>query len=157
MAEPDKVDLAARLEDCQARNLRTLADFDNYRRSVAREVERAREEERDRVILALLPILDNLEYVLADADADPTTITEGVHGVRELALSVLHRFGVSRIDETSVPFDPALHEIAAVAGSGRARPGRVVGILRPGYLAQGRLLRPAAVAVSTEAPADDER
>ncbi len=154
-ADADRAALAARLDECQARSLRTLADFDNYRRRTAREVERAREEERDRVVLEWLPVLDNLEHALTNADADPTTIVEGVRGVRELALSALRRFGVSRIDETSVPFDPARHEVAAVAGSGRARPGRVIGILRPGYLAQGRLLRPAAVAVSTEAPDGD--
>lgn len=160
MAEPPRPadsapgpDLAAELEECQARQLRTLADFDNYRRRVGRELGAARAAERDRVVLAWLPVLDHLELALEHAAADPESLADGLRGVRQLALDALRASGVSRLDDESGPFDPARHEIGAVIDVSRtAQPpaaGTVVDVLRAGFATEeGRVLRPASVAVS---------
>ncbi|MBL7499030.1 nucleotide exchange factor GrpE [Frankia sp. CN7] len=145
--------LSTELESCQQRHLRTLADFDNYRRRTARELGAARGAERDRVVLAWLPVLDHLELALAHAGADPGALVDGLHGVRRLALDAVAACGVRRLDEETGMYDPARHEVGAVVnGSSSDRPapaGAVVEVLRPGYEADGRVLRPASVAVST--------
>jgi molecular chaperone GrpE len=70
--------------------------------------------------------------------------------MREQALGVLAGLGFGREDETGVPFDPARHEVVGVVdsdGTGQP-PGSVVSVVRPGYGAPGRQLRPAAVTVA---------
>jgi molecular chaperone GrpE len=185
--------LAAELEECQARHLRTLADFDNVRRRAGREAERARAAERDQVIRDWLPVLDNLDLALDHTGADPKALVEGIGRVRELALAALRRSGVTRVDEAAVPFDPVRHEVAAVVepspstgpdparrpgghggggaggtgagaerrtthpGHGPPPPGTVLGVFRPGYLIDGRVLRPASVAVSAGGPSHGDQ
>jgi molecular chaperone GrpE len=143
-AQPDTAQVTA-LED---RLRRALADLDNLRKRYARELDRERVAASDRVAAAWLPVLDNLERALATADAEPSTILEGVRAVREQALAVLTGLGFSRQDEVGVPFDPARHEAVNVVDDPEAEPGTVVRVLRPGYGAAERQLRPGAVTVA---------
>jgi molecular chaperone GrpE len=143
-AGEDKDKIAA-LED---RLRRVLADLDNLRKRFAREAERARAAERDRVIAAWLPVLDALDLALRHAAADPSSIIEGVRAVREQALGVLADLGYTRYDEVGVPFDPARHEVVEVVQDTQAEPGTVVQVLRPGYGSRQQQLRPGAVAVA---------
>jgi molecular chaperone GrpE len=138
---------AAELED---RWRRALADLDNLRKRYARELARERAAERDLVTAAFLPVLDTVDRALEHADADPRSIVEGVRTLREQALAVLTGLGYQREDAVAVPFDPARHEVVGVVetDASQAPPGSVVAVLRPGYGAQGRQLRPAAVTVA---------
>jgi molecular chaperone GrpE len=70
--------------------------------------------------------------------------------MREQALGALSGLGFGREDETGVPFDPARHEVVGVVDSDVTDqpPGSVVAVVRPGYGAPGRQLRPAAVTVA---------
>jgi molecular chaperone GrpE len=141
-ARPD----AAEFED---RWRRALADADNLRKRYRRELSRELAEERERVARAFLPVLDNVELALRHAGADPGSIVEGVRAIHEQALSVLSQLGYARQDEAGVPFDPARHEVVAVVPpEGDSVPGRVVEVLRPGYGAADRQLRPASVTVA---------
>jgi molecular chaperone GrpE len=141
-ARPD----AAEFED---RWRRALADADNLRKRYRRELSRELAEERERVARAFLPVLDNVELALRHAGADPGSIVEGVRTIHEQALSVLSQLGYARQDEAGVPFDPARHEVVAVVPpEGDSAPGRVVEVLRPGYGAADRQLRPASVTVA---------
>ncbi|MCW2535796.1 MAG: Protein grpE [Modestobacter sp.] len=138
---------AAELED---RWRRALADLDNLRKRYARELARERGAERDLVTAAFLPVLDTVDRALEHAAADPRSIVEGVRTLREQALAVLAGLGYDREDEAGVPFDPTRHEVVGVVdadGTGAA-PGSVVAVVRPGYGAPGRQLRPAAVTVA---------
>jgi molecular chaperone GrpE len=139
-------DAVAALED---RLRRALADLDNLRKRNARELERQRAAEANRVAAAWLPVLDNLDLALSHADADPSTIIEGVRAVREQALAVLANLGFARQDEVGVPFDPARHEVVNVVDDAEAEPGTVVRVLRPGYGTPERQLRPGAVTVAS--------
>jgi molecular chaperone GrpE len=143
MAGPD----AAELED---RWRRAVADLDNLRKRYARELGRERAAERELVTAAFLPVLDNIDRALEHADADPRSIVEGVRALREQALAVVSGLGYGREDEVSVPFDPSRHEVVGVvdADSSGTAPGSVAAVLRPGYGAPGRQLRPAAVTVA---------
>ena len=144
-------DAVAALED---RLRRALADLDNLRKRQARELERQRAAEANRMAAAWLPVLDNLDLALGHADADPSTIIEGVRAVREQALAVLASLGFSRQDEVGVPFDPNRHEAVARVVSPEETPGNVVNEIAPGYVLNGRVLRPAMVSVAV-APDED--
>jgi len=129
---------------------RAAADLDNLRKRYAREVARARENERELVTSAFLPLLDNIDRALDHAAADPASIVEGIRTLREQALAVVSGLGYGRDDEPGVPFDPARHEVVAVvdADGAGATPGSVAAVVRPGYGTPGRQLRPAAVTVA---------
>jgi molecular chaperone GrpE len=129
---------------------RAAADLDNMRKRYTRDLAEERERERALVASAFLPVVDTIERALEHADADPRSIVEGVSTMREQALAVLSGLGFRREDETGVPFDPARHEVVGLVDSEITGepPGHVVGVVRPGYGAPGRLLRPAAVTVA---------
>jgi molecular chaperone GrpE len=140
----------AEAAEWESRWRRAAADLDNLRKRCARDVAREREEERARVASAFLPIVDTIERALEHAEADPSSIIEGVRTMREQALGALAGLGFGREDETGVPFDPARHEVVAMVDpdvTGQP-PGSVVAVVRPGYGAPGRQLRPAAVTVA---------
>ena len=140
----------AELED---RWRRAAADLDNLRKRYAREVAREREKERELVTAAFLPVLDTIDRALEHAAADPGSIVEGIRTLREQALAVVSGLGYGREDEPGVPFDPARHEVVGVVDADGAGtpPGSVASVLRPGYGAPGRQLRPAAVTVAQRA------
>jgi molecular chaperone GrpE len=135
----------AELED---RWRRAVADLDNLRKRYARELQRERVVERDRVAAAWLPVLDDLERALAHAEADPAAIVAGVSAVRDQAVALLDALGYHRQDQAGVPFDTARHEAIAAVDAPDVPPGTVVDVLRPGYGDGERQLRPAAVTVS---------
>jgi molecular chaperone GrpE len=105
------------------------------------------------VTAAFLPVLDTIDRALEHAAADPESIVEGIRTLREQALAVVSGLGYGREDEPGVPFDPARHEVVGVVDADRARtpPGSVASVVRPGYGAPGRQLRPAAVTVAQRA------
>jgi molecular chaperone GrpE len=131
---------------------RTKADFENYRKRVARES--AETEARGRASLArsLLPVLDNLERALAaaqpiDRDSPPSHLAEGVRLVYEELAGVLRGAGVESYEPTGEAFDPDWHE-AMMTRPGEE--GRVLEVLEKGYRLNGQVLRPARVIVGAE-------
>jgi molecular chaperone GrpE len=139
---------AALVTALENRLRRALADLENLRKRHTRELDRQRTAEANRLAAAWLPVLDNLDLALSHADADPSTIIEGVRAVRDQALAVLASQGFSRHDEVGVPFDPLQHEVVNVVDNSEAEPGTVVRVLRPGYGSAERQLRPGAVTVA---------
>jgi molecular chaperone GrpE len=149
-AEPSRDALRARIAELEDQRLRALADADNVRKRCARDIERARSEERARVAADWLPVLDNLDLALAHADADPAVIIDGVRAVRDQAAGVLQRLGFPRRDDTGTVFDPSRHDaVGSRAGTG-AQAGTVVEVLRPAYGEGDHQLRPAQVVVAKD-------
>ncbi|QXJ22562.1 nucleotide exchange factor GrpE [Actinomadura graeca] len=143
----------AKLAELEDRWLRAVAELDNVRKRIARDTERLRAEERDKVASEWLPVLDNLERALSaaegDGDADP--VVQGVRAVRDQAVATLNRLGYRRQDQTGVPFDPRHHEAVSTVERDDVAPGTVVEVLQPGYGGDQRQLRPAVVVVATRA------
>ncbi|SDZ10458.1 molecular chaperone GrpE [Geodermatophilus africanus] len=141
------------LDAAEDRWRRAAADLDNLRKRYAREVARERANERELVTSAFLPVLDTIDRALEHAAADPGSIVEGIRTLREQALAVVGGLGYGREDEPGVPFDPARHEVVGVVDADGAGtpPGSVASVVRPGYGAPGRQLRPAAVTVAQRA------
>jgi molecular chaperone GrpE len=136
--------LQAERDEYLALAQRTQADFENYRKRVARESAEA--EARGRVELAkgLLPVLDNLDRALAAANAEEDHLAEGVRLVREELAGVLGRAGIESYSPAGEAFDPDWHE-AMMTRPGEV--GQVLEVLEKGYRLNGQVLRPARVIV----------
>ena len=130
------------------------AEFDNYRKRIAREQESLVAFGNERILLAILPFLDNLERAVSQSHAleNAEALLSGVQMTYEQVLGELRKFGLEQISSVGEPFDPNLHEaIARVAWEGKPE-GTVLAESRKGYLLNGRLLRPAQVSVAQGAP-----
>jgi len=135
--------------------LRTLADFDNYRKRSKRDEQDAKHRGREDVLRELLPVFDNLERAAtyAKTGADAKAIAEGVVMVLKLFEDTVGRLGGQRLRPVGQPFDPNIHEAIQQVESAEHAAGIVAIELVPGYQLGERLLRPAMVAVSKGAPA----
>jgi molecular chaperone GrpE len=144
----DDVDELRRgLAEQQDRYVRLLADFENFRRRMAREHERARFEGRRDALLAFLPALDTLERALAAGSTD-TPFYEGVVATHRLCLDALRELGAEPIQSEGQLFDPNQHEAVATVPADDVQPGTVMGEVRRGWRCGDELLRPAQVVVA---------
>jgi molecular chaperone GrpE len=129
---------------------RTQADFENYRKRVARESAAASERGMAKLAKELLPALDNLDRALeAAAEEDP--LLEGVRLVRAELSAALARVGVESFSPAGETFDPSLHEAMATVPQppeGGAASGTVVEVYQPGYRLGANVIRPARVVVA---------
>ncbi len=145
--------------EAQERYLRALADFDNYRKRVARERDDWRRQAQADVLREILPVLDNFDRALAapaPAGTDPA-FRQGIELIHRDFLAALERLGVRPFVSVGEPFDPTRHEaVGRVEEPGRAEPTVVSEALR-GYLWQDRVLRPAQVVVAVPPAALPDR
>jgi molecular chaperone GrpE len=133
---------------------RTKADFENYRKRVAREAVEAESRGRAGLAKGLVPVLDNLERALAAANPEEDHLAEGVRLVRDELVAVLERAGVESYSPAGEAFDPDWHE-AMLTRPGEA--GMVLEVLEKGYRLDGQVVRPARVVVGAEqGPSADE-
>jgi molecular chaperone GrpE len=128
---------------------RTQADFENYRKRAAREAAAAGERAKSGLVRELLPIVDNLERALASAGEGERHLAEGVHLVHSELIAVLERNGVEQFDPAGQRFDPAEHEALSMRDQDGAESGVVLDVVEKGYRANGTILRPARVVVSS--------
>jgi molecular chaperone GrpE len=129
---------------------RTKADFENYRKRVAKENSEALARGKADLARQLLPALDNLERALAsgeDASAHEALV-KGVGMVRDELQSRLEGAGVESFDPTGERFDPAMHEALSTQPAEGAESGIVLETVEKGYRLNGQVLRPARVVVS---------
>lgn len=134
------------------RFLRVTADFENYKKRVAREKQEAVTYANVALLQKLLPVLDNFEMALTAAgntpDAGAHSLQAGVAMIASQLRGVLAEAGLEEINAAGKPFDPNLHEAVAQQDSVDVPEGQVVQQLRKGYKLRDRLLRPASVIVS---------
>src|ERR1700754_1925492 len=129
---------------------RTKADFENYRKRVAKENSEALARGKADLARQLLPALDNLERALAageDASAHQALV-KGVAMVRDELHGRLEGAGVEPFDPIGERFDPQLHEALSTRADDGTEPGLVLETLEKGYRLNGQVLRPAKVVVS---------
>jgi molecular chaperone GrpE len=132
---------------------RVAADFENYRKRVARDQESLVARAHERLVKELLPVLDDLERALAAAEEhEEGKLEEGVRLVHRELKSALDREGLAEI-ETNGRFDPHVHE-ALLSQPSEAEEGSVLEVVQKGYRLGDRVLRPARVVVAGR-PEDD--
>jgi molecular chaperone GrpE len=141
------VTVAAERDQYLALAQRTQADFENYRRRVARESALAQDRGAIKLARELLPALDNLDRALEAADQDDPLL-QGVRLVREELDAALGRVGIESFSPTGEIFDPALHEAVVHQPVEGATSGTVAEVYQPGYRLSDHIIRPARVVVA---------
>jgi molecular chaperone GrpE len=123
------------------------ADFENYRKRVARSSEDAAQRAAGALVASLLPVLDAFDLAAAHFAGAPSEEATALNQSRSLLLDTLEKQGLERLSEAGVGFDPQIHDaVAHVEGEGEGE--QVVDdVLRAGYRWKGSVLRPAMVRV----------
>ena len=155
-AAPEPPAPPAEEEALQHRLLRLQADFDNYRKRMAREKQEWIAFASEKLVLEILPVLDHFELGLADSakNGAPTAFTDGFHIIYNQLRAVLEKAGVQAIDAEGQPFDPNLHEAITHIPSADVPEEHVAAQTRRGYKMGDKLLRAAQVVVSSGPPAE---
>jgi len=126
---------------------RTQADFENYRKRMARETAAAGDRGVSRLAKEVLPALDHFELALRSVQADEET-RKGFALVRDELVKALGRVGVEPYSPQGQAFDPAEHEAMAQIPAEGAETGSVIEVYQQGYRLNGAVLRPARVVVA---------
>jgi molecular chaperone GrpE len=139
---------AAQRDEYLALAQRTQADFENYRKRIAKEAAAAQERGTSALAKELLPALDNLDRAIEAAAADDPLL-EGVRLVRSELSAALLRARIESFSPAGETFDPALHEAVATAPAPEGQPsGTVIEVYQPGYRLGANISRPARVVVA---------
>jgi molecular chaperone GrpE len=146
-AGPGIAELEMQLAELRERNVRTLADFENYRKRAERERLENRRYEGFSVLVELLPVIDNLGRAL-QAEGEVDSLKTGVDLILRQFHDLLRRSGVERILAAGQPFDPTVHDAVSREEDSEVTEPTVAEELLPGYRMGDRLLRPASVRVS---------
>ena len=148
------VAVAAQRDEYLALAQRTQADFENYRKRVAKESAAAQERGILRLVEELLPALDNLDRALdegaaaAKRDRGAAPLLEGLRLVRSELHAALARMGIESFSPQGETFDPCEHEAMAQQPVPGAQSGTVVEVFQPGYRLGKSIIRPARVLVA---------
>jgi molecular chaperone GrpE len=141
------VKTAAERDEYLALAQRTQADFENYRKRIARDLAAAQERGLAKLAKELLPALDNLDRALEAAQSDDPLL-EGVRLVRSELSAALARVGIEQFSPKGEPFDPNEHEAMAQQPVEGAESGTVAEVFQNGYRLNGTIIRPARVLVA---------
>jgi len=146
------------VQDLIDRIQRLQAEFENYKKRVAKDVAEREERAADGLLVDVLPLYDGLQLAFANhsRDGDADAFLSGVERIFAQFEQILTSKGVSRIEAVGRPFDPTVHE--ALLGLPSHEPkNTIVEEFSPGYVRNGRTLRPSKVGVSQgSAPAKEE-
>jgi molecular chaperone GrpE len=151
---PTKAELAERIAEIEKERddylndlQRVAAEFDNYRKRVARDQQSLAARAHERLLKELLPVLDDLERALeAATEHEEAKLEEGVRLVHRELQEALSKEGLEEI-ETNGHFDPHVHE-ALLSQPSERDDGAILEVLQKGYRLGDRVLRPARVVVS---------
>lgn len=131
------------------KSVRAVAELDNVRRRMEREVANAHKYGVEKLISSLLPVMDSLEQALqiADQNADKA-MHEGLELTMKLFSDVLQKFDVEVIDPEGAPFDPQQHEAMSILEVPGTPSNTIINVFQKGYKLSDRVIRPARVIVS---------
>ena len=127
-----------------------VAEFENYRKRTLKERAELILNGGEKVITAILPILDDMERAIENGAKtdDPEVLREGMTLIHQKFMKTLESQGVSKIDTENADFDTDLHEaVAMVPGMGDDKKGKVIDCLQQGYKLNDKVIRHAKVAV----------
>jgi len=141
------------LQAMREKYLRTLADFDNYRKRVERERAESSRTALAEPLRAFLSVVDNLDRALSSGGSQGD-LKAGVQMILKQTEDLLRRFGVEPVPALGEPFDPAVHEAVVRYEDPEATEATVSEEFQKGYRYHGRLLRPAMVKVAVPSDGD---
>jgi molecular chaperone GrpE len=150
--EDDVLKLQQEIADLRDRSIRTLADFDNFRKRAERDRDQARRYAAAEPLRDLLPVIDHFRLAL-DSGGSAEDLKRGLELILRQMEDLLRRHGVREVPALGERFDPSRHEAVAREESPAVAEPTVIEELRRGYLMHDRLLRPAMVRVAV--PVED--
>lgn len=149
--EKDPLDVAlAEIEDLKKQLLYKAAEFENFRKRTIAEKTELILNGGEKVIKAILPVLDDIERAIENAPKaeDTTTLEEGWELIAKKLNKTLEGLGVQKMDTTDADFNTDVHEaIAMVPGMGDDKKGKVIDCVQAGYTLNDKVIRHAKVAV----------
>ena len=138
------------IEELKDKYLRSVAEFDNYRKRTLKEKAELILNGSEKAVGAVLPILDDMERAIANGEKtdDPKVLREGMSLIYTKFQKVLESLGVKEIETADADFDTDVHEaIAMVPGMGDDKKGKVLDCVQKGYKLNDKVIRHAKVAV----------
>ena len=150
-AEKSPLDVAnEQIAELKDKYLRSVAEFDNYRKRTLKEKAELILNGGEKAISAILPVLDDMERAIANGEKteDPKVLREGMELIYAKFQKVLEGLGVKKIDTEDADFDTDVHEaVAMVPGMGDDKKGKVLDCIQTGYMLNEKVIRHAKVAV----------
>lgn len=153
-AEAEEVDeitnLKSQISTLNDKYLRSVAEFDNYRKRTLKERAELILNGGEKVISAILPVIDDMERAIENGAKtdDPEVLREGMTLIHQKFVKILEGQGVSLIETADADFDTDVHEaVAMVPGMGDDKKGKVIDCLQKGYKLNDKVIRHAKVAV----------
>ena len=149
--EVDPIEKAqAEIEELKDKYLRSVAEFDNYRKRTLKEKAELILNGGEKAVSAILPIIDDMERAIENGTKtdDPTVLREGMELIYNKMMKTLEGLGVKRIETDGADFNTDIHEaVAMVPGMGDDKKGKVIDCLQAGYQLNDKVIRHAKVAV----------
>ena len=147
------------LKDSHDRFLRVSAEFENYKKRAAREMNDFRKFANESFVKAMLPVVDNLDRAVessSDDDHSIRSVVEGVNMTLKEILKIFEQFGVKLFESLGKTFDPALHQAVMQKETDNHPEKTILNELEKGYMIHDRLLRPAMVVVSKTTESENQ-
>lgn len=128
--------------------LRSIADFDNFRKRSQREMADVRVHATIDALRAFLPVLDGFERALTTSGGSVEDFRKGVEMIYKQMIDAARRIGMEAIDATGKPFDPHQHEAIEMVETNEHPDHHVIDELQRGYRLKDKLIRPSMVRVA---------
>ncbi len=157
-ADAEMAKLTADLEELRQTLQRRQADFENYKKRLAKERLEDSKHVTARVIEGLIPVIDGFEHALAaHREAEYENYRKGFELIYKQLLDNLAKLDAERVDPLGKSFDPHLHQAVDRVETTEHDDGTILQVFQPGYVFHGRVLRPAMVRVAVHpSPASKE-
>ena len=140
--------LETELAAAKEAHIRTLAEYDNYRKRSTREKQALYGDAKADALTQLLPVLDNFERALAAPDADAESLKKGMEMIYGGFQETLKKLGVEAFGEAGEPFDPNIHNAVMHLEDEALGENVIAAVFSKGYKLGDRILRPAMVQVA---------
>lgn len=132
-------------EEANAKLLRMMADFQNYKRRVEKEKKDLYSYANEKIVTDLLEVMDNFERALEQDTADG--FKEGMEMIFKQLGTVLEKSGLAEIPALGEDFDPNVHNAVMTEETDEYESGKVSGVMQKGYTLNGKVIRPSMVKV----------
>ena len=147
--EPSEMEaLQAQLNEANEKFLRTLAEYDNYRKRSIKEKEQAYGDSKAAVLTELLPVLDNFERAASNKEASIEDYQKGIDMIFNQFNDILKKAGVEAFGEKGDEFDPNIHSAVMHIDDENEKENVIVDVFSKGYKLGDRVLRAAVVKVA---------
>lgn len=136
-------------EDSEAKYLRLMAEFQNYKKRVAKEKTDIHSYANEKIVTELLEVLDNFERALAsETSVEAEGYAQGMKLIFDQLLGVLTKSGLEEVKALGEDFDPNMHNAVMTADSEEYDSNKVCSVLQKGYTLNGKVIRPSMVTVA---------